>query len=561
MMKKIALILFMTMLTSTAFAAPLVDHFYIQPITGVYTAGTSPINVNVFARDAGDNNLTSYSGSVSFSASVGYVGVSATGTNISTSFTSGQWTGTIYMTGAGNPVTLTVTDLSSSAAGSTTVTVNTGAYSNLLIITDGMSYAPGMPGGYTGYALSQTATLGFSVTVAATDAFYNIVTSSDTVILLSGCTYAVTPPIVTGASLSTGFAYFNITVSPSVIGNCQITAEDYTKSFMSNMNIYFNSLSAYFLWANAPISVIAGVPFPVTITMSNADKGNPIGGNHNWSSTLFFQNPLVAGLTPVPTPNNIVSVSTGSGVAMLTFTKRDNIPNSPIIEIVPEYTCCDTSISPTCETSNGVDVYANTPTVCSFTAAQSTLAKGQTTNLTAFVQDSFQNPVSYTPINFAIISGTGTLSSGTGTTDFTGNTTIVFTAPDSNTRTVISAQVQGMSTAQTVMIICSLSTPDSHKFISRPNPFAAGKESAEIDYYLDYDSNVKFYVYNVFGGLLWKKEMSKGSDGTLAGGNSIMWDGRTDNGYMAGSGLYLLRMTVSNSNENYTIERNIVIKK
>ncbi len=561
-MKKMFLFITLLFITASAVYADSLGYFMLSISSG--TAG-QPMTLAITAYDTNNSVMTGYSGNVTLTASVGYVGISATSTNVTPNFSAGFWNGTVYLTGAGNLVTLTATDYSLGVTSTANVNVMPGTYSKLLLLTDGMVYAPGTVSGYTGSPANQTTTIPFNVTVIATDAYYNMITTNLPTVMLTvkTCAYSVTP--VTIDLSSTGdMGYFGLTVTPSPdeAAYQQLYCNDFNNpTIFFSQQVWFNTLTQYYISASVPIAAIAGVPFPVTVTMSHSQGGPPIN-SFTWTATIYFQSTNPNMTVPISAPNNTLSITNGAGMTMVSYNKRDTVWGVPNLEIVPSYYCCNNSISITAVSpSNLMHIYSSSPVVCSFTADNYTLGKGNTANLTAFIEDAYLNPVSNTAVDFAIISGEGSISTRTATTDYYGNAGIVFTAPDANTRTVISAQPHGMPVTETVQLICSVSTPNSHKFINQPNPFAAGRETTAINYYLDYDSDVRFWVYNVYGGVLWKKEINKGSDGSLAGGNTVVWDGKTDNGFIAGSGLYILRMVVKNSRQNYTLERNIVIKK
>jgi hypothetical protein len=132
---------------------PPPDHFEFSSV-GTQTAGTS-FNITITAKDASNNILPNYVGANALNVSTGTLSPSVTGL-----FSSGVWTGSVTVTGAGSAVTLFTTG--SGVSGTSNIfTVN-----------------PGAPNHFTFAPISspQTAGSAFTITVTAKDVHGNIIT-------------------------------------------------------------------------------------------------------------------------------------------------------------------------------------------------------------------------------------------------------------------------------------------------------------------------------------------------------------------------------------------------
>jgi hypothetical protein len=81
--------------------------------------------------------------------------------------------------------------------------------------------------------------------------------------------------------------------------------------------------------------------------------------------------------------------------------------------------------------------------------------------------------------------------------------------------------------------------------INYPNPFGGESQFTRIEYYLPENADVSLKIYDLFGNLVWSKNIPAGSPGGLGRNqsthaNSVQWDGRNDKGQKVGSGGYIL---------------------
>jgi hypothetical protein len=159
---------------------------------------------------------------------------------------------------------VTVTDAddgTKTPAASPAFAVSPGPFARLQALAPGESAAPGTASGQTGSPTSQSVNSSLSVTVRAVDAFFNLITTNDTVHITASDPYATLPA---NAALSGGSATFQITFFGA--GSRTITAANVTHSGITS-----DTTSA--------INVIGG-PFSrllVVVPGETAAPGSPNG--------------------------------------------------------------------------------------------------------------------------------------------------------------------------------------------------------------------------------------------------------------------------------------------
>ncbi len=115
-----------------------------------------------------------------------------------------------------------------SANTSPSTTINPGAFTKLQILLPGETAAPGSATGKTGTPSAQTAGAGFTVTVNAVDANWNLVSSTDTVGITSTDANATLPA---NATLVAGTKAFSVT--PKTAGTATFTSTDISNGSMT----------------------------------------------------------------------------------------------------------------------------------------------------------------------------------------------------------------------------------------------------------------------------------------------------------------------------------------
>lgn len=578
-MKKIFIpLIFNLILLSTALAGtgPL-DHFILNIDPAAVVAGGLK-TIEVQAHDSVDVK-TDYTGHVYLSVpGGGEVIVDSTGTSRTPALAAGIWNGSIRILRAGSAVIVQAVDEAdaSKTGVSSAVIVNAGPYSKLKMLVSGMTFTPGCVTGHAGTADLQATYMDFPVTVYACDQYYNAVTPSST------ATNIRLVKSFTGTLLYSPSGTHNITaladnitftanVQPALdkSGLYSVYAEDTNWSFSDFLEWNFYSLTDYYYRTSSPPLVTAGVPFGVTVSVSHFPPPNTtpditfaqaVDIKAINTTDSLDADPVLCNsqLTPMPTPLRAVC-SAGEAYFTAAYTKSGSIYVKPIqVGATP----IANAASPSCY-SPYITVVAAAPASLSFTAGADRLQRDLSTTLSVRPYDVYMNPVTFTAVNFSIVSGSGSLSSTTAITDGTGLAQVTYTAPDGNFENIISAEVPPVAAMQYVTILSEL----TEKFENWPNPFIAGKESTKINYSLPVDSEVKLRLYSSFGKLVWSKDITAGEVGPggenygKKGGNTVFWDGKGDRGFIVGAGVYILKMTVTNSLGTETFTRKIAVVK
>jgi hypothetical protein len=592
-MKKIFLIGAVIIFISAGVYADPLDHFLVNMGTAVTTTGV-PVNANITAYDI-YGIKTDYTGPAYLSlAGGGQIIVSETGTNATGDFGNcgaGCWSGPVRILKAGTGQTVDAGDATVTSATSTmlgTVDMTAGPYQKLKILAENMVFAPGSVTGHTGTLLMHTTQQNFGVTVYACDAWNNpVVPPSETGIKITGVLLggyiSVTPycdDYVLLDMAAAGASSITFTVSvwpdPNTTNAYTIKATDvFRTNLETQLQIYFLSLSDYYFRTHAPAFVTAGVPFGVTVKVSHFPEfpqNEPPDSTFNEQVRLKALNtasildavPVITNnqLTPYPTP--VVSACAAGeayfNIAYTRSTGMEGIYLMPIPTGVKEFA----NFGQLSSYSTYISVGAAEPYLFTIAQADEKLERGAVTQISVRPYDIFSNPVTGTAVNFSIVSGEGILSAASVLTNGQGIAAVNYTAPAKNLENIIYAAVAPLSVSKSVTILSEL----TEKFENWPNPFMAGKEITKINYSLPEDSDVTMRLYSSFGRLAWSKDIKAGEiePGTgekhgKKGGNTVIWDGTGDRGFVLGAGVYILKMTIKNSTGTKVQTRKIAIVK
>ena len=540
--------------------------------------------VNITAMDSGNQQVTGFSGIVGISSSLGDINIEGiAGNTLTTAFTTGVWSGNIQILAAAASLTITCVDPASGAVGTFVKTVVPNSYAKPLIIMDGMTWAPGTVSGYTGSAISQTTTTPFSVTVLAVDAWNNTIYSSlsnyPTVRLDTSCplTNVIEPSAIINMSLGgKAETLYRVTLNPSPDdpGTRSITLRDTTDPFKTDIqSMWFNSLTSYYMWAEAPASAVAGKDFNVIVKISHSQPSPEGVGIAGLTDNVQIQAIDFAGnsLTPGLISSNLLNGQCDNGSRTFSVHYTKSSPNGVTgIQISPLYIDVKhviTNVGNLSADSGVIVIYADAPASFAYTADKVKLKRNENSVLSVKISDQYSNPVSNTAVDFTVTTGSGILSDGLGNTwaarsvntNLYGYAFITVTA-QSNTITSISAAVSGIAGTQTMEIEFA-DIIDNNKVRNFPNPFNPLQGPTTIEYYLDDDSAVTMKLYSFSGSLVWNKDIPAGVMGGRKGYNPYVWDGTTDRHMPIGVGVYTLKIEVKANKGKYTLTRKIAVKK
>ncbi len=99
-----------------------------------------------------------------------------------------------------------------------------------------------------------------------------------------------------------------------------------------------------------------------------------------------------------------------------------------------------------------------------------------------------------------------------------------------------------------------------------PNPFSPNGDGVDDVTYIVYELNrpaeVRIYIFNMDGEVIWRKDIDEGQEGAHAGYNSVLWDGLTSLGDELPNGVYIGHIIVRDRGDNKSLGRvRIVILK
>ncbi len=105
-------------------------------------------------------------------------------------------------------------------------------------------------------------------------------------------------------------------------------------------------------------------------------------------------------------------------------------------------------------------------------------------------------------------------------------------------------------------------TATENKLVNYPNPFNPVVETTRLEYLLTEDADVKIEIFNLFGELVWVKDITRGDAGGKAGvNNNVLWDGTNKNGERVGNGGYICRLTAAGAAATVKLTRKIAVIK
>jgi hypothetical protein len=424
--------------------------------------------------------------------------------------------------------TISAADIDSSGINpdiSSEVEVTAGTYSNLLILAPGEDLSPGAETGRSGTATDQSINYAFTVTVYATDQWFNPVSSvSDMVRITSGDPMAELPA---DAPLADGRGDFIVRLSTG--GFQQISAVNITQPAMLLSTTEVRMISSGFhLEAEIqPTTVQAGSPFSLTVRVTN-DAGSVIQ-EINSAVTVEVRNAATQEPGRGTLRNTNFQLEQGQYTETETYTFAEDI-----ILVVTD----DAGNIPAL--TGVLTVLPGTPFDILLTSNPPWVKGNKTAILTARVEDAFENGVPGQLVDFTLLTDKGILTPLENQTDENGAATAEFMSPrEPAVDTVIA--VSG-ALADTLDIETALVDPNAAggSLTNYPNPFHPDEAPTTIAYVLQDNASVHTRIYTLSGGLVLDRQFTAGDQGGQTGLNEVTWDGRNGNGDIVASGGYIL---------------------
>jgi hypothetical protein len=439
--------------------------------------------------------------------------------------------------------TITVADVDSTLKAPHTsrpVEIISGPYARILLLAPGEEVAPGTETGRTGEATDQSINYAFTVTVFATDSWWNPVTGvADQIRITSNDPLAELPP---DTYMTDGMAQMSVRLSTG--GYQQITATNLSQPAMPASTTQVRAItSGFHLEAEvSPSTVQAGEPFTLTVKVTN-DAGSVIQEINSFVNidvrNASTQEPgrgtlLITRFQLLQGERSITETYTFAEPIILIAT--DDLDNAPAATDV-------------------ITVTPGVPTKIDLTSNPSWVGGNKHATVSATVVDDFDNGVPGREVYFALVSGGGTLTPLDTLTDDGGTVRADF----------LSSRIPGISVVRAssgeliseLEIETALVDPNAPGgyITNYPNPFHPGDNPTTIAYKLSDDANVTLRIYTLSGTLVLREDFPRGGSGGSVGLNEVEWDGRNGTGDYVASGGYIVVVEAEGKGETLHVMR------
>jgi hypothetical protein len=422
---------------------------------------------------------------------------------------------------------------------SSQVLVLPGPYSRVLILAPGEVIAHGTEEGRAGAPTDQSINFAFTVTVYATDQWWNPASGiTDVVRLTSGDALAELPG---DTALVDGMAQLDVRLATG--GFQQITVQNVTQPSMPTTTTEVRAISSGF-HLEAEVSstqVQAGEFFDLTVKVTN-DAGsviqeinttvsltvrNAASGDSGRGELLTTQFQLLQGQRTVP-----IHYTFAEGILI---TATDDLDHEPAVTEV-------------------ITVSPGDPDHITMWSDPTWVGGNKNANVHAQVFDEFENGVPLQSVSF-FLNGAGTLTPIDFETDATG----IARADYLSSRTPGEATIDASSGLlnQSLVIETALVNPQAAggSITNYPNPFHPGESPTTIAYKLADNASVKLRIYTMGGGLVLEQSFDPGTLGGSVGLNTITWDGKNGDKQTVASGGYIVEVHAEGNGETLHLMR------
>ncbi len=504
-------------------------------------AGT-PFSLTVRAVDAYWNLVSSVNDSISLGSTDGFATMPAR-----TKLQNGQLLipVTLYRTGSNRIWSDDISQGGIHPDTSTAFNVIGGPFARLLILAPGEFPAPGTPNGRAGTATDQSINYAFTVTVLATDNWYNPIGGvNDVVHITSDDPLATLPP---NQAMVDGRADLPVRLARG--GYNQISAGDVTRPAIPGSSTQVRAISSGFHLeaVMTPDSARVGEPFTLTVKVTN-DAGSVIQEINSFV-TVEVQNASSRGPgrgTLLTTQFQLLqgqrSVSeTYTFVEPIVVVARDDAGNAPA-------------------TSNAINITPGAPAAIQLISNPAWVGGNKHASLSARLVDAYDNGVPNRPMVFAHLSGLGSLGSSDSLTDVDGTARADFLSGRQPGQDHIRASVGAIVADLDLTTAFVDPNAAGGHFTNYPNPFHPPVEGTTLAWKLDDFAEVTLRIFTQSGDLVLRQVFPRNSPGGMAGLNEWVWDGRNGNGQVVASGGYVALVEAAGTGETqYVIRRRIAV--
>jgi hypothetical protein len=361
--------------------------------------------------------------------------------------------------------------------------------------------APGTATGRTGAATDQSINYAFTVTVLATDAWWNPVGGVSDVVHLACDDPLATLPA--DAPLVDGRADLDMRIARG--GYNQISVSDASNAGITGSATQVSAISSGFhlVAALSPATARAGEPFTLTVSVTN-DAGSVIQEiNSVVTLNVLHATTRAAGHgSLLPAQFQLLQ---GQRSVSATYTFAE-----PIVIVAQD----DAGNAPA--TSNVITITPGPPTAIQLASTPPWVGGNKNARLDARVVDAY---------------GNGVPTAGLARADFL--------SPRQPERDVIRASSNALNADLSLETAFVDPSAAGGTIASYPNPFHPPVQGTTLAWKLSDDASVKLRIFTASGDLVLERSFAKGAPGGTLGLNTWVWDGANGAGRTVASGGYL----------------------
>lgn len=423
--------------------------------------------------------------------------------------------------------------------------VNGGPFSRLLILAPGEYSSPSAPNGRGGTATDQSINYAFTVTVLATDQWFNPTGGvSDVVRITSDDPMATLPA---DEAMVDGRAEMQVRLARG--GYNQITAADVTRPQMTASSTQVRAISSGFHLeaAISPATARAGEPFTVTVKVTN-DAGSVIQEINSFV-TLEVQNASSRGPGRGALLTTQFQLLQGQRAVSETYTFAE-----PIVIVARD----DAGNAPA--TTNVITISPGAPAQIQLTSNPAWVGGNKHATLSARLVDAFDNGIPDQAMVFQHLSGLGSIGSTDSLTDANGVSHADFLSGRQPGQDHIRASAGAI--VADLDLTTAFVDPNARggHFTNYPNPFHPPTEGTTLAWKLDDFAEVTLRIFTQSGDLVLRQVFQRNTPGGMAGLNEWVWDGRNGNGQVVASGGYVALIEAAGTGETqYVIRRRVAV--
>ncbi|HEY6194949.1 MAG TPA: hypothetical protein VI504_07910 [Candidatus Eisenbacteria bacterium] len=502
----------------------------------------SPFTLTLRAVDAWWNLVSTVGDAVALGSTDAFAGMPA-----ETTLVNGQLLLPVrlFKTGAQRIWAQDVTTPVAHADTSSAFTVTGGSFAKVLVLAPGESPAPGTASGRTGVATDQSINYAFTVTVLATDSWWNPVGGVADVVHLGS-----DDPLATlGADQAMVDGRADMSVRLARGGYDQVSVSDATNPSRTGSTTQVRAISSGFHLeaAISPATARAGEPFTVTVKVTN-DAGSVIQEINSFVS-LEVQNASsrAAGRGTLLTTQFQLLQGQRSVSETYTFSEpivilaRDDAGNAPA-------------------TSNAITIGPGQPAAIHMSSNPTWVGGNRHASVVARLVDAYENGIPDASVSFSLVSGTGQLGVADTATAADGTARVDFLSPRQPESDRVHASASGLAADYDLQVAFVDPNAAGGTMTNYPNPFHPPLEPTTLAWKLDDQAAVSVRIFTQTGDLVLQKAFERGAQGGSQGLNTWAWDGRNGRGDLVASGGYVVLVEAHGTGETlHVIRRKIAV--